>query len=420
MVGHGILARMPTVMDCAGRYVGLVLWPARLSLDYSAPVLNLVRGVTPFLLLGLGATILLVWLAVRRRSTPEGFGAALAILTFALASNLPVVIGTIFAERLFYLPSAGILIVIASGGAALASRRIPANVLHVILAVTVVIGVGRTFARNRDYRDERTMYAAAARAMPKSPKMRYNNAVQLGKLGRPEDALREALEAIRLNPSSRECRGVIAASLDTLGRRDEAIRTLVKFLALDPKDHDSRVNLILLLEKDGAGARVDSVLEAGLVQDPECVEWIERSARRAQTRGDFVHAIPLWREAVRHIAESADDALNLAWCLLVTGDAGGAREAYRTALRLTPSSAVAANGLAWSILDCGGAAAEAVRLAEQATAAERNPSYLDTLARAYIATGRCAEAVRAAEEAIALEPDKAAYRERLEEARRCH
>jgi protein O-mannosyl-transferase len=425
MVGHGILSRLPTVMDCAGRYLFLILWPARLSVDYSAPALNLVRSMTPLLLLGTVSAAGLLWLGVRRRETPEGLGAAIAILTFALASNIPVVIGTIFAERLFYLPSAGIILVLCAGTMTLAkrirrfsgARRIRA--IQVVFAVLLILGAARTWARNRDYRDEGTMYEAGARAMPKSPKMRYNSALQLNRQGRYEEAVHEGIEALRLNPSSRETRIVIAGSLDSLGRVDEAITMLRKFIRIDPKDRDSRRILITMLMREGEEARADSIAEAGMREDPDFPEWIGRAARGAQQRGDLAHAILLWREARLRAPQAPDAAISLAWCLLASDDARGAVEAYRDAIRLVPGNEIAENGLAWSILESGGDPGEAVRHAEKAVEKERSASNLDTLARAYVALGRCADAVRAAEEAARLEPERKAYKDRLDQARRC-
>ena len=120
MVGLGFFARLPTVLDAAGRYLVLLIWPARLSIDYSAPVLNVIRSLTPQLLLGLAGLGGLVFLALRRRERPEGWGSGFALMSFGLTANLVMVIGTIFAERLLYLPSAGLLLVAACGGLALA------------------------------------------------------------------------------------------------------------------------------------------------------------------------------------------------------------------------------------------------------------------------------------------------------------
>ena len=224
MVGTGILARLPTVLDTTGRSIGLLLWPSRLSLDYSAPVLTLVRGVTPFLILGLLSLVGLILLALRWRHAPEGWGAGFAILTFALTSNLLYVIGTIFGERLLYLPSAGLLLVVAAGGF-LAAGRFPRaqRPLQIIFVAALLAGSVRTWIRNEDFRSEAVLYRAEVLRQPLSPKMRYNSATLAVIEGRYEDAVNEAKEAIRLDPTSRGPRETLATSLEKLGRTSEAI-----------------------------------------------------------------------------------------------------------------------------------------------------------------------------------------------------
>lgn len=415
MIGIGFFGRLPTVLDAAGRYIAILIWPARLSVDYSAPVLGIVRGITPHLLLGIAAVGLLCYLAIRRRSEPDGWGSAFALLSFGLTSNLVVVIGTIFAERLLYLPSAGLLLVAAAGGVALRSR-VPPRILQALLVAILIASAARTWIRNADYRDTISLYRAGARATPESPKMRYNLALELNRSGSHEEALREAHEAIRLNPSSRESREIVATSLDTLGRTDEAIRFLSDASAADPGDRAARRRLIVLLEREKRWDEAYAAAAMGMRLDPQEPEWVGRAAKIAQQTGDFARAIPLWREAVARSRETVDAPLYLAYCLMRTGDMAGAREAYAETLRRQPDLAAAANGLAWSILEMGGPPAEAVRHAEAASAKDpENPSYFDTLARAYLAAGRCEDARRAVELAIALAPANATYGARLAE-----
>lgn len=421
MVGLGFFTRLPTALDAAGRYAALLLWPARLSVDYSAPVLTVVRSISLRNLLGLVTCAGLVYLAIRRRGAPEGWGAAFALLTFALASNVPIVIGTIFAERLLYLPSAGLLLVAAAGGFAVARRGAPDRVVQALLVVLLIAGAARTWARNHDYVDEATMYAAGSRATPNSPKMRFNHALALNRQGRHEEAVREGIEAIKLNPASREARDVVACSLDSLGRGEEAIRFLRGVVVEDPGDRVARRKLIVLLEKRGRIDSVDSVASAGMRDDPDAPEWVGRAAKAAQDRRDYARAVTLWRQALVRSADAVDVPLYLAFCLYKTGDMVGARDAYREALRRSPESSAAANGLAWALLETGGAVTEAIHYAEMATQKDpRSSSGFDTLARAYEAAGRCADAVRAEERAMELDPANAGYRARVAEIRaRC-
>ncbi len=415
MVGLGLASRLPTVLDAAGRYIAILIWPARLSVDYSTPVLDVVRGLTAYLALGLAGLGLLIYLAIRRPARPEGWGSAFALLSFGLTSNLLVVIGTIFAERLLYLPSAGLLLVATAGGIAL-RRWVPQRALQALLALLLLACAARTIARNPDYRDALSLYRAGVKAAPESPKMRYNLALELNRKGLHDEALSEAREAIRLNPSSRESREIVATSLDTLGRADEAIRFLTEASMTDPGDRAARRRLIMLLEREGRLEEAFSTAALGMRLDPEEPEWIGRAARISQLTGDFARAVPLWREAVARSRDTVDAPLYLAYCLMRTGDMAGARDAYIETLRRQSDLAAAANGLAWTILETGGAPDEAIRHAEAASAKEpENPSYLDTLARAYLVAGRCGDARRAIGRAIELAPANGSYRARLVE-----
>lgn len=416
MAGSGILTRLPTVLDTTGRSIGLLFWPARLSLDYSAPVLTLVRGVTPFLILGLVTLVGLIVLSLRWRHAPEGWGAGFAILTFALTSNLLYVIGTIFGERLLYLPSAGLLLAAAAGGF-LAAQRFPRarRALQAVFLIALLAGSVRTWIRNENFRSEAVLYRAEVRHQPLSPKMRFNSAVLAAVEGRYEDSVNEAKEALRLDPTSRGPRETLAASLGKLGRTGEAIDFLSYVVRTDPGDFRARAALVRLFEESGQKARADSLSLAGLSQDSDSPQTIAIAARRAQEQDDFSGALGLWRRVIQKTPDDPEATLWAGYCLLRTGDLVGARQAYEKALHLVPGWPDAANGLAWALLESGGAPSEAARLAATAVRASPAAPFYDTLARAQLADGKCDEARAAAKEAIALDSTNAGYRSRLAE-----
>jgi protein O-mannosyl-transferase len=421
LVGTGMLERIPTVLDCAGRYFALLLVPGKLSLDYAPPVLERVRGVTPYLIGGLLGAAGLVALAWGRGRKPEGWGALWALITFALASNLVLVAVTIFGERLLFLPSAGLLLIPAAAGlhwSAPSARR--ATVLRILLALALVGGVARTWARNADYRDELTLYTAGVRSAPKSFKMRVNLSVELAKRGQPQKALEEAREAVRLNPENRDCRDALACALDSLGRKDEAVQVLEQTLRSDPQDGRARERLLFHLQGMHQIDRMEAVAEEGRRQAPSEIEWVGWAATAAQAGRDWPRAAELWRTVMQRLPSALDAPLGLAFCLLQSGDNPGARDAYAEALARAPDSAAAANGLAWTLLLTGGSPSEAARLAEQATARQPIAPYLDTLARAALAAGACDKARDAIERACALDPGNNSYQEtRREIQTRC-
>lgn len=126
-----------------GHYVQLLVAPVKLAYDYSGLAIGWkVRLSDPYLYLGAASALALAggiaWSAWRR-SWAMFFALFGLAITYGLVSNTLVVIGTLMAERLAYLPSAFFLLVI---GALLS--RLPRKVLAPMVALLVVLGAART------------------------------------------------------------------------------------------------------------------------------------------------------------------------------------------------------------------------------------------------------------------------------------
>ena len=160
-----------TALQVMWRYLALLVWPARLSSDYSYAQIPLATsnaaGWAGSLLLLAGIAAVL-WQA--RANRPVLFFTALAVITFLPASNLLFATGTIMGERLFYLPSAGLMALVALAlgqvGTTPARRR-----LATAAAATLVLAYGaRTVVRNPDWTNDVTLWRSAVKAAPASAK----------------------------------------------------------------------------------------------------------------------------------------------------------------------------------------------------------------------------------------------------------
>src|SRR5207247_1880432 len=128
-------------------------------------------------LLAIGAVALL---RARRRVPIVVLGLLLAGSTLALTANVFVTIGTIKAERLLYLPSFGWCLAVGC----LAERFVaPDRRRMIVVALALVLLGGRTWARNRDWHDEFTLFTATARASPDSARAQSNAAAVYGQRG---------------------------------------------------------------------------------------------------------------------------------------------------------------------------------------------------------------------------------------------
>ena len=159
-----------------GAYLCLLLWPAHLSPDYSYNQIPVAAGPLAFLALlfwlAVAAAAILAW----RRARPAFFFLAFFAVTIAPVANLVLLVGSIMAERFLYLPSLGFLGVVV--WAALQMRpRIPARSIVIALAAVCLALAARTWVRNADWADDRTLWSAAVQVCPESYKTHQNLAM---------------------------------------------------------------------------------------------------------------------------------------------------------------------------------------------------------------------------------------------------
>ena len=169
LVGAGFWVGRLTALKVMAHYLALILWPARLSSDYSYDQIPLITGSPGDWIawLAVCATGVVLLLMYRRQSAIFFFG-LFAFGTFLPTANLLFPIGTIMAERLLYLPAYGliaclVLIVYQIGERTRTSAGAPMVLLLAMLGFSV-----RTWERNPDWQNSVTLAESAARASPRS------------------------------------------------------------------------------------------------------------------------------------------------------------------------------------------------------------------------------------------------------------
>jgi tetratricopeptide (TPR) repeat protein len=163
-----------TALAVVGRYLWLTFWPATLSADYSHAQIPLATGTAQEWMawLTVSAALCIAVFLVLRSYRLAFFAAGFAFLTLLPGANLLFPTGTIMAERLLYLPLAGLVAVMVIAGstavAALAHRP-PLRTAAACLVIVVVAALSvRTWVRNRDWRDDVAFWTSAVHAAPNS------------------------------------------------------------------------------------------------------------------------------------------------------------------------------------------------------------------------------------------------------------
>jgi tetratricopeptide (TPR) repeat protein len=173
-----------TRMVNATRLLGLYAWktvvPVHLSADYSfnqIPVLELSDVSLWLQVVGFIAGVLCGVLYFRKRVPEVAFGFAFFPLAFVVTSNVPFAIGTIFGDRLAYVPSLAYPIILCGVFKLGISRGVfPARALYLGLGLLVAIYAVRSVFWSLEWQQKETLYAHMVKASPDSTRAQTTGA----------------------------------------------------------------------------------------------------------------------------------------------------------------------------------------------------------------------------------------------------
>lgn len=232
-------ANLATVLRVWMHYLWLLVWPARLSADYSQrafPVSTTLldpRAVAAAVVLAA-----LAFLASRawRAGGLAGFGAAWCAVTLLPVSHL-IPYRELLAEHYLYVPMIGVACVVAGGLDGVAAhwpgRR---RLAFAAVGVLVVAATARTIVRNRDWRDTLTLWSATVAAVPDCARARFNLGQAYFARVRLDDAEREWRAAAELTPNDLDTLVALAALYYRQGRFADAEHWADLALARSPAD----------------------------------------------------------------------------------------------------------------------------------------------------------------------------------------
>jgi tetratricopeptide (TPR) repeat protein len=318
------LVRVLTACAVQLRYLGLELLPIAQSPDYAyAEIVPVERVLDPRVLgfVVLAAVAGLAAFAWRRRAPFVALCVLGYTLAFSTTSNFVFPIGTLLAERLAYLPSLFVCVLLALGIDLLAKHRAVVVALAVVLLCSA--GTFATVRQNRIWRDEPTFVREAVRAAPRSAKTHRNLGVTLEEEGDLEGAERELAFSASIYPGYGQTWFSLATVRIKLRDYEGALAALRSTIERMPDHVDAWVNLAQI--SIGLGRRADAVAAVreilkydlaqkrlGELQDrlaatasPEdrsrALEDLS-AAERALDAGDARSALPLAQRAVADCA----------------------------------------------------------------------------------------------------------------------
>ncbi len=408
--GEGTVARrFLTFLSALPRYVGLLVWPAELSIVRDVPLAT--SPTDPWLLGGTALLVVLLAAAGFARA-PFAAGALLLLWTLLPASNVVPITYAFrsmpfpFFERYLYVPSIGFALV-AAGALAWLGRRAGGGAGAAALAFVVVAFGARGTMRAAEWKSDVTLYDHAARSIADGSFLRIQLASTLFQRGEVAAALRtydrvlddhplhedavcgkaqillllardESFGAEQLEAAEREAEAVSLRG--SAARRIAEARTLLaKLLEADPRHGaaNEQMGMVAIVEEDllsaarwftrawgreGTTPALASnyrLVAERLAADGKAV-FAEDDPKNLRTKHFFENAIraltgsfppktiapPVHDPVVKMLAERAD-------ALWAAQQYAQAASGYRVALAFEPELARAYTGLGLSVKEMG-------------------------------------------------------------------
>jgi len=237
--GGSIGANFATVERVWVHYLGLIVWPARLSADYSGGAFPVSPGALDPR--ALASVLVLAVVAVPawwswRRGGMVGFGAAWYAVTLLPVSHV-IPYTELLAEHYLYIPMMGVAFAVAGIVDAIAAR---APERRRALAVTVLVVASaaavRTAVRNRDWHDPVSLWSATAAVCPNCVRARFNLGQAYFQRVRLADAEPHWLAAAALRPNDPAIALALGGLYYRLGKYDLAAERVETALRLKPGD----------------------------------------------------------------------------------------------------------------------------------------------------------------------------------------
>ncbi len=333
--------RLLTAVAVLGRGLALLAFPAALSPDYSFDAIPAVASpLDPRFALSAAALVALAGAAfAARRRAPV---VALAALWYAGAifptSNLLVPVGTIFGERLLYLPS----VALALAAAALAGRlldeprrgvRRAAAALGLAAAALLA---GRTVAYAAAWSDEVSLFREAVRAVPGSAKAHALLGAALMEAGRVPEGIAELEDGVRrlaplADPTPQRLLE-LGVAYERAGRAADAEAIYGDLLRRHPDHPDALWRLGVVRWTQGRRDEAARLWERTLAVAPGHAQALTDLGIARYQGGDAAAAEALWIRATQLSPQSAGPWLSLGELYERRGDLARAREAWRAFL----------------------------------------------------------------------------------------
>ena len=230
-------------------YISLSLWPAKLCLDYSWPIVKAWDQLAPSILIILAMLGITVWGLIRNRSWSY-----LGVWFFGIlapTSSFVPIRDLIFEHRMYLSLAALILLFVltayvcseyaakrlqASGkiAAGATAERFMRYIQVIVMATIIAALTVRTLSRNADYQDPVLIWKGAIEVAPHNPRALSNLGHSFHQQGKLDEAANYYHQSLRLKPDHATPLSNLGYILSVQGKFDVAMEYYKEALHIEP------------------------------------------------------------------------------------------------------------------------------------------------------------------------------------------
>lgn len=259
------LIQIPTAITT---YIQLIFLPLGLTLYHS----ELSLGNLEYFVRALGLLAFFTALFLGYKKERWVFFWLMFFMISLLPMLTPLKVASVIAERYVYLGSLGIIVIFAYYLDKLALSERWKEVAYVLFVLIIILLSTRTVIRNLDWKNQDSLWIAAAKTSPSSSNNHNNLGDMYARKGDYGKAAEEFAKAIELRPNYADAYHNLANTYMNMGKNDEAITNFKKALKFNPNLWQSHRELAILYYKQGRVDLTRTELEAVLKIDPSQTE----------------------------------------------------------------------------------------------------------------------------------------------------
>ncbi|MFA6567064.1 MAG: tetratricopeptide repeat protein [Victivallales bacterium] len=263
--------RVVSAVRIQGITLGKFVYPANLSHDYSYAQLLPSKSVYDVkalltLTIFLGLPAWLIYSYQRRKMSVVFLVSAYAICVIP-AGNFIIPAGTIFAERLSYIPSIWLCIFLSLAFIRLSKSIPPFLALFALISIISLLSY-RSILRCNDWQNRMSLAVSGIKTSPLSIKTWGNLAVQFEEAGQYGEAIAACNIALGIYPDDPSVYLKRGTYYTRLMMNDDAEKDFRKALSMNPEYLQAKINLAIVLANTGKIESAKQILKEILQRYP--------------------------------------------------------------------------------------------------------------------------------------------------------